>query len=154
MIFLHYIVNNGHINLWRLWYWTTLSQWSKTFVSILSLICNKCGLILIFRTDLHVSYKKHFEAMSEIVTFHSATQKTVDLPLYVYVNWRKMIFIEPKLRHYSKENLLFRICLYSNTISLVWGQLPACLSIIFIWCTYIIFWHHTVNNGHMNLQKL
>ena len=93
MIFWHYTVNNGHIDLWRLWYWTTLSQWSKTFVCLLSLYCDKFGLMLTFRTYLHVSYKMQFEAMSEIITFHSATQKTIYLPQYVYVNWSKIIFM-------------------------------------------------------------
>ena len=94
MIFWHCTVNNGHINLQRLWHWTTLSQWWKSLSdSLLSQFCCKFGLILIFRKYLHVSYNMHFEAMSEIITFHSATQKTIYLPQYVYVNWSKIIFM-------------------------------------------------------------
>ena len=71
----------------------------------------------------------------------------------VYINWRKIsLWSKSKLLHYIKVSSI----IYKNTmlIFLEKGHLHACLSIVFILCTYTIFWHCNVKNGCPYLHRV
>ena len=88
------------------------------------------------------------------ILWHSDLQfkKWQDVPSNVYVHWRKISFMkQTELLHCIK--LGFIIYKDSMLIFLEKGHLHACLSIVFILCTYMIFWHCNVKNGCPYLHR-
>ena len=89
------------------------------------------------------------------ILWHSDLQfkKWQDVPPNLHVDWRKISFwSKPELLQFI--NFGFIIFKDSMPIILDKGHFQACLSIVFILCTYMIFWPCNVKNGCTYLHRV